>query len=105
MNVPLERILLVEDDRDIRMVARTSLELVGGFQVRACESGEEALQAVAEFLPQLMLLDVMMPGMDGPTVLKRLREQPQTAKVPAIFFTAKMLPEEVRRCALWARFP
>ena len=70
---PLNRVMLVEDDTDIRTVASMALEMVGGMQVRACASGEEALAAVAEFAPQLIVLDVMMPGMNGPEVLAQLR--------------------------------
>ena len=89
------RILYVEDEEDIRMVGEMSLADVGGFEVRACASGEEALQAVVSFAPDLILLDVMMPGMDGPSVLKALRGLAKTARVPAIFMTAKIMPAEV----------
>jgi two-component system OmpR family response regulator len=93
----LHRILYVEDDADIRSVASFALEEIGRFTVEACESGLLALQRAADFAPQLLLLDVMMPGMDGPTTLLRLRELPATAKVPAIFMTAKVQPQEIRR--------
>jgi two-component system, OmpR family, response regulator len=89
----LKRILYVEDEEDIRMVGEMSLAEVGGFEVRACASGEEALEAARGFLPDLFLLDVMMPGMDGPTVLKALRRL--SPEVPAIFMTAKIMPAEV----------
>lgn len=85
----LERILLVDDDPDIRMLAKMELELVGGFTVRACGSGDEALANIGPFAPQLILLDVMMPGMDGPAVLARLRAAPETSRIPVIFMTAK----------------
>jgi two-component system OmpR family response regulator len=91
----LERVMLVEDDRSVRRVAQMALEMVGGLKVRACESGVEALDAIAEFRPQLVLLDVMMPGMDGPAVLRRLREQPETARIPVVFLTAKAQDEQV----------
>ena len=93
----LERVLLVEDDRNVRRVAQLALEMVGGLKVCACESGAEALEAVAEFQPQLVLLDVMMPDMDGPTVLRRLRERPETASIPIVFLTAKVQNEELRQ--------
>ncbi len=96
MKPALERILLVEDDGDIRAVATMSLEMVGGLTVLACESGEAALAAIAGFSPQLVLLDVMMPGMNGPEVLKKLRELPACAALPVAFMTAKVQPEEIR---------
>ncbi|QYF95618.1 response regulator [Massilia sp. PAMC28688] len=91
----LKRILYVEDDPDIQMVAQMALEVVGGFTLRACSSGHEALQAAAGFAPDLILLDVMMPGLDGPATLARLRELEATATTPAIFMTAKVQPAEV----------
>jgi CheY-like chemotaxis protein len=94
---PLSRILYVEDDADVRKLATFALKMVGKFTVEACASGEEALEKAAAFAPQLLLLDVMMPGMDGPTTLTRLRELPETASVPAIFMTAKVQPQEVSR--------
>jgi CheY-like chemotaxis protein len=69
----LERILCIEDEEDIRRIQTIALEGLGGFKVRACASGAEAIQEAPAFAPQLILLDVMMPGMDGPTTLKSLR--------------------------------
>lgn len=91
----LRRILYVEDEPDIQAVARLALELVGGFTVKVCSSGEEALREVEGFAPQMILLDVMMPVMDGPGTLKALREQPAVAAVPVAFMTAKVQPQEV----------
>jgi CheY-like chemotaxis protein len=91
----LQRILYVEDEPDIRAVAKLALEMVGGFTVKICESGEIALREGADFEPDLILLDVMMPGIDGPTTLKGLREMPALAQVPAVFMTAKVRPAEV----------
>jgi two-component system OmpR family response regulator len=95
MRAELGRILYVEDEDDIRMVGEMSLAEVGGFDVRACSSGEEAIAVAEEFAPDLMVLDVMMPGMDGPSVLKALRALPALAAVPAIFMTAKIMPAEI----------
>ncbi len=95
MPQPLCRILYVEDEPDIRMVARMALEAVGGFTVIACVSGQEALDAAPEARADLLLLDVMMPGMDGPGTLKALREIPATAHTPVIFMTAKVQAAEV----------
>jgi len=91
----LSRILYVEDEPDIRAVAKLALEMVGGFTVKICESGEQALREAATFAPDMILLDVMMPGLDGPATLKGLREQPALANVPAAFMTAKIQPAEV----------
>jgi CheY-like chemotaxis protein len=91
----LERIMMVEDDPDIQTVARMSLEVVGGFTVEVYSGGEEALARVGEYAPDLILLDVMMPDMDGPTVLRHLRENPATAAIPVIFMTAKAQAHEV----------
>src|SRR5919198_1269048 len=92
---PLTRILMVEDELDIQAVAQLALEALGGFQVRVCGSGAEALQAAPAFGPDLILLDVMMPGMDGPSTLQALRAIPQTARTPIIFMTAKVQPQEI----------
>lgn len=91
----LQRILHVEDEADIRAVAKMALEKVGGFIVKSCASGEEALKEAETFGPDLLLLDVMMPGMDGPATLKALWEKPSLADVRAIFMTAKVQPAEV----------
>ena len=96
MPVPtLKRLLFVEDEPDIQVVARLALEAIGKFQVELCNSAKEALAKAPGFEPDLILLDVMMPGMDGPTTLGALRELPQTATTPVIFMTAKVQPYEV----------
>tara|TARA_R110002073_G_scaffold116609_2_gene255042 strand:- start:443 stop:832 length:390 start_codon:yes stop_codon:yes gene_type:complete len=86
----LNRILLVEDDPDIQQVAQMSLEAVGGFSVLACSRGAHAVEQAPEFAPDLILLDVMMPEMDGPTTLGKLRELEVTAKTTVVFMTAKV---------------
>ncbi|MDP2255982.1 MAG: response regulator [Polaromonas sp.] len=95
MPPPLCRILYVEDEPDIRVVAQMALQAVGGFAVIACASGEEALSVAPDARADLLLLDVMMPGMDGPSTLKALRELPATAHTPVIFMTAKVQAAEV----------
>ena len=92
---PLHRILLVDDEADIRTIARLALEAIGGFEVRECASGLAAPAAVAEHAPQLVLMDVMMPGRDGPETLKALRATPGLPPVPVVFMTAKVQPQEV----------
>lgn len=91
------RILYIDDEADIREVAVLSLELDPDFTVRACASGAEGLAVAAEWNPHLILLDVMMPGMDGPTTLAKLREQPETADIPVVFITARGQSAEVER--------
>ncbi len=91
----LNRILYVEDEPDIQTVASMALEMVGGFEVKICSSGQEALNSALEFKPDLILLDVMMPEMDGPTTMRRLRELEGLAAVPVVFMTAKVQPAEV----------
>ena len=91
----LKTILYVEDEPDIQAVAKIALEVVGGFELKICSSGEEALACAISFAPDLLLLDVMMPGMDGPSTLKELKLLPELADTPAIFMTAKVQPNEV----------
>ncbi|GGB43520.1 response regulator [Oceanisphaera marina] len=91
----LSRILYVEDDDDIREIAQLALEMVGGFNVLLCASGEQALEQAAAFAPDLILLDVMMPGMDGPSTLVALRQIPALAHTPVAFMTAKIQPQEI----------
>ena len=91
----LHKIMMVEDDPDIQAVASFALEAVGGFEVAVCSGGLEALERVDGFAPDLVLLDVMMPGMDGPTLLRQLRARPATAHLPVVFMTAKAQAHEI----------
>lgn len=91
----LKRILHVEDDPSIQAVARVALEAVGGFQVLSCSSGQDALDQVQGFAPDFILLDVMMPGMDGPQTLTRLSQLVDIGQVPVAFMTAKVQPAEI----------
>lgn len=91
----LQRILYVEDEDDIRTVAAMALEAVGGLQVRSCASGREALVEAPGAAADLLLLDVMMPGMDGPSTLAALRGIETTARTPVVFMTAKVQAAEV----------
>lgn len=92
----LNRILYVEDEPDIQAVAKLALEMVGGFTVKICSSGQEALDSVAAFAPELILMDVMMPGLDGPATLQAMRTRPELAAIPVLFMTAKVQPAEVQ---------
>lgn len=91
----MTRILYVDDEADIREVATMSLELDPDFEVRACASGIEALPVAAAWQPRLILLDVMMPLMDGPTTFAKLKEQPETADIPVVFITARTQAQEL----------
>ncbi len=93
----LKKILYAEDEPDIQAVAKMALENIGGFEVILCNSGIEALDVAPETTPDLILLDVMMPGLDGPETLKRLREIDSLKETPVIFLTAKAMPSEVDR--------
>ena len=96
----LQRVLCVEDVPDIRTILEFSLADVGGLQVRCCDSGTAALAALADFAPDLVLLDVMMPGMSGPDTLRALRALPVMQGVPVVFLTAKALPHELETLLL-----
>jgi CheY-like chemotaxis protein len=90
-------VLLVDDDEAIRMVARLGLERVGGWSVATAAGSDEALDAVDDRWPDAVLLDVMMPGLDGPHTLARLRDLDGGEDLPVVFLTAKMQPDEVAR--------
>jgi two-component system, OmpR family, response regulator len=92
---PLQKILYVDDEKDIQTIARMALEMVGKFTVRACSSGSEAVNAFPEFRPDLVLLDVMMPEMDGPTTLARIRVLAGGEAIPVVFMTAKVQQHEI----------
>jgi CheY-like chemotaxis protein len=94
---PLKRILLVEDDPDIQTVTSMALGSFGGYTVHVCGSAREAIDSAPTFVPDLILLDVMMPGMDGLDTLKALRQIPATASTPVIFLTARVQPADVAR--------
>ena len=91
----LTKILYVEDEPDIQAVASIALKDVGGFTLEVCSSGKEALEKAVSYKPDLLLLDVMMPEMDGPSTLEALRRLPETTNTPAIFMTAKVQTHEV----------
>lgn len=89
------RVLHVDDEPDIREVVELSLGLDPTFSVRGCSSGGDALSAAVAWSPDLILLDVMMPVMDGPTTLTHLRQSPKTANIPVVFMTARAQPREL----------
>ena len=89
------KLLYVEDEADIREIAEYALE-DEGFEIVFCASGEQAMEQAGDFQPEVILLDIMMPGMDGPTTLKNLREVPGLETTPVIFLTAKVQPNEIQ---------
>ncbi len=89
MKEELTKIFYVEDDESIAEVAKMALGDVGGFDIKHFFSGQEALDALAKELPQLILLDVMMPVMDGIKTFEKIKEMPKAKDIPVIFMTAK----------------
>jgi two-component system, OmpR family, response regulator len=97
MTEALQRISFVEDDPDIRAITEIALIELGGFTLDVSASGAEAVLKTASFNPHLILLDVMMPGMDGIATLRKLREKSELADTPVVFMTAKAMPDEIER--------
>ena len=93
----MKRILFVDDDEDIRTIAHLSLTAVGGFQVTIADCGAAALEKASQDPPDLIVMDMMMPGMTGLETHQRLREDERTASIPVIFLTAKVQKNEVER--------
>jgi CheY-like chemotaxis protein len=93
------KILIIDDEDDIREVAALSLESVAGWTVAVASSGPQGLARAIEQQPDAILLDVMMPGMDGPTTFRELRNHPATAKIPVLLLTAKVQASDQRRFA------
>ena len=91
------KMVFVEDDPDVRELIDLALNVVGGLKATGFSNGSDAVDGAADARPQLILLDVMMPDMDGPSTLKKLRAQPSLSAIPVIFLTAKVHPKEVER--------
>jgi len=91
----IQKILLVDDDQNIQVIAKMGLEDRPDWQVFLASSGTEGLEIAATEKPDLVLLDMMMPGMDGKTTLAKLRQMPDLINVPVIFMTAKVLRHEL----------
>jgi CheY-like chemotaxis protein len=125
---PLNRICYVEDDEDIQRIVRMSLERVGKMTVEVVGDPMVAIGKITSFKPDLVMLDWMMPGMDGPTLFRKMKQQPETSGLPVVFITAKAtqrdmdelkalgaagtiskpfspkdLPDQLR--AIWAKLP
>jgi CheY-like chemotaxis protein len=93
----LREILYVDDEPDIREIVQMALGLAPSLTVSTADSGLHALESMKTKRPDLVLLDVMMPNMDGPTTLQQMRSQPELQSIPVIFMTAKAMPQEVAR--------
>ncbi|MES2017151.1 MAG: response regulator [Pseudomonadota bacterium] len=97
MHTPLKSILYVEDDLHMRTTAKLVLEVLGKFDVHDCGSGREALLAARDFHPDLILLDMLMPEIDGVHTLELLRRMPHLANTPALFVTSMAEPDDIAR--------
>lgn len=95
-----QSVLYVDDDPDICSVVEATLRLVPGLDVQTADSGERAIDLAYELRPDLVLMDVMMPGLDGPSTFKRMRESALLTKIPVIFMTAKVLPAQIAQLLL-----
>jgi CheY-like chemotaxis protein len=93
----LQSLLYVDDEPDIRQIVQMALGLAPGLSIHTGDSGENALSLARMLRPDLVLLDVMMPGLDGPGTLARMRSDPTLAQIPVVFMTAKAMPQEVAR--------
>jgi CheY-like chemotaxis protein len=93
------RILIIDDEDDIREVAALSLQTIAGWDVIVANSGAQGVARASEQHPDAILLDVMMPGMDGPTTFRELRKNPATAAIPVLLLTAKVQGSDQRRFA------
>jgi two-component system, OmpR family, response regulator len=91
-----ERILHIDDEPDVLAVTAYALQKIGGYVVSSCGDSTKALEAARAFKPDLILLDVMMPRMDGPQTFAALRNDPATRAVPVVYLTAKVQPREVQ---------
>jgi CheY-like chemotaxis protein len=90
----MTRVLVIDDDDDVRMLVRLSLERAGGKIVLEAANGPEGVERAAADAPDAILLDVMMPGMDGRATLEQLRARPETAAIPVVLLTAKVHPSD-----------
>ncbi len=94
---PLRHVLCIDDEPDILEVARLSLETVGGLRVSCLNDTTQAIEHIRTIAPDLLLVDVMMPHMDGPAILAALRAHPTLAHLPVVFMTARVQPAEMAK--------
>lgn len=91
----LKRILYAEDEPDVQTVVELTVQTMSNYEIKICDNGKRLLECVEEYNPDLILLDVMMPEMDGPTTYKNLQENPNTKNIPVVFMTAKAQVHEI----------
>lgn len=94
--ISLQRILLADDEPDILEISRIALETVGGYEVAVCGSGHELLDLLPGFNPDLIIVDVLMPGMSGPEVFEELRRKPGFDSIPVIYLTGVIAENEIK---------
>lgn len=92
---PLKRVMHVDDEDDIREVTSFALDAIGRYTVFSCKCGADALASIEGFAPELILLDVMMPAMSGPDLLRMLRRTPRTTDIPVVFMTARVQSNDI----------
>lgn len=95
LSAQLSRVMHVDDDDDIREVTKLALESIGNYTVCSCESGADALEQFSGFSPEIILLDVMMPEMSGPDVLRALSKMPRGTDAPVVFMTARVQSKDL----------
>jgi len=95
--VPLRRVLIVDDEEDIRTIAEVSLQLTAGWEVATATCAREGIRAARDWRPDAILLDVMMPDMNGPAAVDELQSDPDTAKIPVVLLTAKVRAADQQR--------
>jgi len=93
----LNKILHIDDDSDIRTIVKMSLESLGGYEVISCNSCDTALKELEMQIPDFILIDVMMPEVDGPETLNTIRKQDKFKNIPVAFMTAKIMDSEIER--------
>ena len=91
----LKRILYAEDEPDVQTVVELTVQTMSDYEIKICDNGKKLLENVEEYNPDLILLDVMMPEMDGPTTFKHLQENEKTKNIPVVFMTAKAQVHEI----------
>ena len=97
MDTTLDKILYVEDEPRIQFITKMALERLGGFTIAVCSSGAEALETAPGFGPDMVLLEVRMPGLSGPETFEALRKLPGFEKTPVVFMTANVMKEDIDR--------
>ncbi|MEG9436184.1 response regulator [Edaphobacter sp. HDX4] len=95
----MRRILIIDDEEDIREVASLSLEATAGWQVTKASSGAQGIELAKSYQPDAILMDVMMPGVDGPTTFRQMQQIPEIAHIPVLLLTAKVQGVDKRRFA------